>query len=68
MAILERLSHGLQDTMLELGQFIQEQHTVVGDGDFARRGIDVPAQQAGVASGVVRGLERAARNQRLARC
>jgi hypothetical protein len=54
--------------MLELGQFIQEQHTVVGDGDFARRGIDVPAQQAGVASGVVRGLERAARNQRLARC
>lgn len=39
---------------------------MVGKGDFARRRIDVPAQEAGVAGGVVRRAERAVRHQRLA--
>ena len=65
-AFFQRLAHGLQDAALELGQFVQEQHAVVREGDFAGRGIDVAAQQAGVAGGVMRRAERAARHQRLA--
>jgi len=34
--------HGFEDAALELRQLVQEQHAVVGEGDLAWRGIDVP--------------------------
>ena len=62
-----RLAHGFQDAALEFGQFVQKQHAVVRQGNFAGRRIGVAAQQPGVAGGVMRGAERTARDQGLAR-
>ena len=42
---------------------VQEEDAMVGQGDFAGGGVDVADEQAGVAGGVVRGAEGAARDE-----
>ena len=63
----QRLAHGFEHTALEFRQLVQEQHAVVRQGDFAGRGIDIAAEQAGVACGVMRRSEGPACNQSLSR-
>jgi hypothetical protein len=43
--ILERLAQDLQDMAAELGQFIQEEHAMVGQRHFARHRHVAPADQ-----------------------
>ena len=57
----------IQHAALELRQFIEKQHAVMCERNLAGRGIDVAAQQAGVAGSVMRRAERPLRHQRLAR-
>ena len=66
-ALFQRLAHGFQHGAFELGQFVQKQHAVVRQRDFAGRRIGIAAEQTGVAGRVVRRAERTARDQRLAR-
>ena len=44
-ALLQRLAHHLQHRALKLGQLIQKQHPVVGQGNFARLRIAAAACQ-----------------------
>ena len=65
LAILERLPQHLQDILLELGQFIEEQHPVVSQRHLARPGMSAAADQAGIGDGVVRRAEHPPGDQRL---
>ena len=65
-AFFERLAHGFQHAALELRQFVEKQNAVMRERNFAGRRIDVAAEQAGVAGGVMRRAERPARHERLA--
>ncbi len=51
---------------MELRQFIEEQHTVMSEADFAGRGVCTAADKAGVADGVVWGAKRPRGDERLA--
>ena len=62
MPFFERLAHGFQHAAFELGQLVEEQHAMVGEGDFAGGGIDIAAEQAGIGGGVMRGAKRTARD------
>ena len=55
-----------QNAALEVRQVIEKQNAVVCQRDFARRGIDVAAEQARVAGRVVRRAERSLCHKRLA--
>lgn len=48
MAVLKRLTHDLEGTALELGEFVEKQHAVVCEGDFAGAGDRTAAEQAHV--------------------
>ncbi len=67
LALFERLAHRFQHAAFELGQLVQEQNAVVRQRDFARRRIDISAQQTGIAGGVVRRAKRPLSDQRLSR-
>ena len=45
-ALLQGLAHGLQHAALELRQFVEEKHAMMRQGNFARRGIHIAAEQA----------------------
>ena len=63
-AVLERLPQDLQDMAAELGQFIQEEHAIVGQRHVARHRHVAAADQPHIRDGVVRGAKRAGRDQR----
>ena len=65
-SFLERLAEGFEDVALEFGQFVHEQHAVMGEGDFAGGGIDVAAEEPGVGGGVMRCAKGASSDQGLA--
>ena len=52
-AIFEGLSHDFERLAIELGEFVEEQDTVVGEGDFAWSGRAATPYEASVADGVV---------------
>jgi hypothetical protein len=52
-ALLERLAQDLEDLAAELGQFIQEEHPVVGPRHLARQRHLAPADQPCVRDGAV---------------
>lgn len=54
VAVLERLAKHLEGAAFELGQFVEEEHAVVGEGDFAGAGDGAAAKQADVGNRVVR--------------
>jgi hypothetical protein len=43
--VLERLAQNLEDMAAELGEFIQEEHVVMGQRDFARHRHVAPASE-----------------------
>jgi hypothetical protein len=53
--ILERVPQNLQDMAAALGEFIQEEHPVVGQRHFARHGDVSAANQSSITSGRTRG-------------
>ena len=57
--VFERLAHDFEDVAGELGQFVEEEQAVVGEGDFAGTRDDAAADEAGVGDGVVRRAEGA---------
>src|SRR5690606_14256323 len=63
--LLQRLTHDLEYRALELGQFIQEQHTVMSEGDFTGLRVGTSADHGGVADGMVRRAERTDGHERL---
>jgi hypothetical protein len=62
--ILERLAQDLQDMAAELGQFIQEEHTIVGQRHFARHRHVAAADQPRIRDGMMGRATRAGRDQR----
>lgn len=52
-AIFKRLAEDFERLAVELGQLVEEQDSVVGQGDFAGRGRRAAADQAGVADRMV---------------
>lgn len=52
-AIFERLSHDFERLAIELGEFVEEEDSVVGEGDFARSRRAAATDEACVADGVV---------------
>ena len=65
VAVLERLTHGFQNAAAEFGQFVQKQNAVMGQRNFAGRGVDVAAEQSCIACRVMRRAEGALRDERL---
>ena len=53
LSYFQRLAQDLQDMAAALGQFIQEEHAVVGQRHFARHRHVAPADQARIRDGVV---------------
>jgi hypothetical protein len=62
--LLERLPQDLQDMAAELGQFIQEEHAIVGQRHLTRHRHLVPADQPRIRNGMMGGATRARRHQR----
>jgi len=52
--VLKRLAHQFQDVALKLRQFVQEQHAVMSQGNFASTRHGASANQSCVANGVMR--------------
>ena len=52
--IIELLLHHLEDMAAELGQFIQEEHAMVGQRHFTRHRHVAPADQPRIRDGMVR--------------
>jgi hypothetical protein len=65
-AVLERLVQGFQDMTAELGQFIQEEHTIMGQRYVARQGDVSAAEQPHIRDGVMGRTTRAGRDPRRA--
>jgi hypothetical protein len=61
--LLERLAQDRQDMAAELGQFIQEEHAVVGQRDLARHRHVTPTDPPRVRDGMVGGAARAGGDQ-----
>ena len=57
LAVLQGLAQHLQHLLVELGQLVQKQHAVVGQGDLPRPGIGAAARHAHGGDGVVGGAE-----------
>ena len=53
MAVFERLAQDFEDVARELGELVEEEDAVVGEGDFARAGNGAAADEARVGDGVV---------------
>ena len=51
------LAEGFERADVELGQFVEEEHAVVGEADLAGARLAAAADEAGVGDGVVRGAE-----------
>lgn len=68
LSLFEGLPECFEDGALELGQLVEEEHSVVGQGDLARSGVGVAAEQSCIAGGMVRGTEGAPGDQRLSWC
>jgi hypothetical protein len=62
--LLERLAQDLENMAAELGQFIQEEHAVVGQRHLAGHRHLTPADQPHVRDGAAGGAERAWGDQR----
>jgi hypothetical protein len=62
--ILEWLAQDLKDMAAELGQFIQEEHAIVGQRHVTRHRHVAPADQPRIRDGVVGRATRAGRDQR----
>src|SRR5690242_1026433 len=58
-AVFERLAHDFEDVALEFREFIEEEHAVVAERDFAGTRNGATADEAGIADGVMRGTKRA---------
>ncbi len=56
-AILERLSEHLQDITTEFGQFVEKEHTAVGQAHLTRPGRGAASDESGIADRVVRRTE-----------
>ena len=63
---LERWPPALQDVAAELGQFIQEEHAIVGQRHLARHRYVAAADQPRIRDGMVGRAKRAGRDQRRA--
>src|SRR4029077_19668902 len=63
-SVFEWLAHDLERGPFEFRQLVQEQHTVVGEADFARSWKRTSAEQSNVADGVMRRTKRSCRNER----
>ena len=46
LVVLQRLAQHFQGVLVELGQLVAEQHTVVGHADLARHGVDTAAHES----------------------
>jgi hypothetical protein len=57
-AIIERLTQPFEHMPLELGEFIEEEDTVVGERPLARRGHLAPTDQPHIGNGMVGGATR----------
>ena len=64
-AVLKRLAHDLQRFLAELRQFVEKQHALVCERNFARPRYGAAARQAGGGDRVVRAAERPPAHQRL---
>ena len=53
-AVFQRLAQHFERAAVELGQFVEKQHAVVRQADFAGRGDRAAADQPGVADRVMR--------------
>ena len=53
-AIFEGLAHDLENVALKFGKLIEKENAIVAERDFARTRHRTPADQAGVADGVMR--------------
>ena len=62
----QRLAQDLQDMAAKLGEFIQEEHVVVGQRDFARHRHVAPTNQPHIRNGVVGRAKWAGRDPRRA--
>ncbi len=60
---LERLAQAVERLRVELGQFVEKQHAVMGERDLARPGVDAAADQRRHRRRMVRGAERPAIGQ-----
>jgi hypothetical protein len=63
-ALLERLPQDLQDIAAALGQFIQEEHTVVRQRHVARHRHVAPADQPRIRDSVMAGAKGVRRDER----
>src|SRR5690348_10442101 len=52
-AVFERLAHDFEDVALEFREFIEEEHAVVAERDFAGTRNGATADEAGIADGVM---------------
>ena len=59
----KRLAHDFENVAGEFGQFVEEEHAVVGQRDFARARDHAAADQSGVGDGVVRRTKGARAHQ-----
>ena len=59
MAVFEGLAQHFEDVAPELGELVEEEDAVVGQGDLAGPRDCAAAGEAGVGDGVVRRAERA---------
>jgi hypothetical protein len=64
--LLERLAQDLKDLAVELGQFIQEEHAIVGQRHLAWHRHMAATDSPRIRDGVVRGTTRAGRHHRRA--
>jgi hypothetical protein len=62
-ALLEWLAQDLEDMAAALGEFIQEQHAVVGPRHLARPRHVAPTDQPHIGAGVMRGAARPGHDQ-----
>ncbi len=66
LAILQRLAQRIQHARIELRQFVEEQHAVMGERNLAGFGAHAAAGQRGHARRMMRAAERPLRGQRAA--
>ena len=62
-AVFEGLAEDLEDVAGELGELVEEEQAVVGEGDFAGAGDHAAADEAGVGDGVVGRAEGTMRDE-----
>jgi hypothetical protein len=63
VTVFERLAQDFENVAGKLGELVEEEDAVVGEGDFAGAGNGAAADEARVGDGVVRGAERPLGNE-----